>query len=90
MVIKYSKDSLRFLSKLDSKSVDRIRTAIHGLTQTPPKGDIKAMQGYSDNRRRLRVGSWRVIYRYGVENDGENEIEILFILDIGNRGDIYK
>lgn len=90
MVIKYSKDSLKFLSKLDNKSVARIRSAIHDLTLTPPKGDIKVMQGYSDNRRRLRVGSWRVIYRYGVENDGENEIEILFILDIGNRGDIYK
>ena len=86
MVIKYSKDSLKFLSKLDSKAVARIRAAIHGLTLTPPKGDIKAMQGYSDNRKRLRVGSWRVIYRYGIEN----EIEILFILDIGNRGDIYK
>ena len=86
MVIKYSKDSLKFLSKLDSKAVARIREAIHGLTLTPPKGDIKAMQGYSDNRKRLRIGSWRVIYRYGIEN----EIEILFILDIGNRGDIYK
>ena len=86
MVIKYSKDSLKFLSKLDSKTVARIRAAIHGLTLTPPKGDIKVMQGYSDNRKRLRVGSWRVIYRYGLEN----EIEILFILDIGNRGDIYK
>lgn len=86
MVIKYSKDSLKFLSKLDNKSVDRIRTAIHGLTLAPPTGDIKTMQGYNDNRKRLRVGSWRVIYRYGVES----EIEILFILDIGNRGDIYK
>ncbi len=35
---------------------------------------------------RLRVGSWRVIYRYGIES----EIDILDILDIGNRGDIYK
>ena len=86
MVIKYSRDSLKFLSKLDSKAVARIRAAIHGLTLTPPKGDIKVMQGYSDNRNRLRVGSWRVIYRYGIGND----IEILFILDIGNRGDIYK
>lgn len=86
MVIKYSKDSLKFLSKLDKKSVTRIRTAIQDLTLTPPKGDIKAMQGYSDNRKRLRVGSWRIIYKYGVDN----EIEILFILDIGNRGDIYK
>lgn len=86
MVIRYSKDALKFLNKLDRKSVMRIRAAIQDLTLTPPKGDIKAMQGYSDDRRRLRVGSWRIIYRYDVEN----EIDILFIIDIGNRGDIYK
>ena len=33
MLIKYSKDSLKFLAKLDRKSVDRIRSAIAGLTQ---------------------------------------------------------
>lgn len=86
MVIKYSKDALKFLSKLDAKSVNRIRTAIQGLTLTPPIGDIKLMQGYADSRKRLRVGSWRIIYKYGAENN----VEILFILDIGNRGDIYK
>ena len=86
MVIRYSKDSLKFLSKLDPKSVKRIRDAIRGLTQTPPIGDIKPMQGYSDNRKRLRVGAWRIIYKYG----HENEIDILLIIDIGNRGDIYK
>lgn len=86
MIIEYSKDSLKFLSKLDAKSVERIRSAIHGLTLTPPQGDIKPMQGYSDNRKRLRVGMWRIIYKYGAKN----EIEILLIIDIGNRGDIYK
>ena len=86
MVIRYSRDSLKFLAKLDQKSVNRIRAAIQDLTLDPPKGDIKPMQGYSDNRKRLRVGSWRIIYRYGAEN----EIKILFIIDIGNRGDIYK
>lgn len=86
MVIKYSKDSLKFLSKLDSKSVNRIRSAIQGLTQTPPVGDIKPLQGYTDNRKRLRVGSWRIIYKY----DTECHIEVLLIIDIGNRGDIYK
>ena len=86
MVIKYSKDALKFLSKLDAKSVSRIRSAIQGLTMTPPVGDIKVMQGYTDSRNRLRVGSWRIIYKYGAENN----VEILFILDIGNRGDIYK
>lgn len=86
MVIRYSKSALKFLNKLDNKSVARIRAAIQDLTLIPPKGDIKVMQGYDDNRKRLRVGSWRIIYRYGVER----EIEILFIIDIGNRGDIYK
>ncbi len=86
MTIKYSRDSLKFLAKLDQKSVARIRTAIEGLTLSPPVGDIKTMQGYSDNRKRLRVGSWRIVYKY-VTN---TEVEILFIIDIGNRGDIYK
>lgn len=41
--IKYSKDSLKFLSKLDKKSVCRIREAVMVLTQEPPIGDIKVM-----------------------------------------------
>lgn len=85
MIIQYSKSSLKFLGKLDKKSVDRIREAINGLTRTPPEGDIKPMQGYTDGRKRLRVGSWRVIYRV----DTDNRVEILLIIDIGNRGDIY-
>lgn len=86
MVIKYSKKSLKFLSKLDNRSVARIRNAIAGLLSVPPEGDIKPMQGYSDGRKRLRVGDWRILYRY----DSGGEIEILFIIEIGNRGDIYK
>lgn len=86
MIIRYSKDALKFLAKLDKKSVTRIREAINGLTLEPPVGDIKLMQGYTDNRKRLRVGSWRIIYKYGAKA----QVEILFIIDIGNRGDIYK
>lgn len=84
--IRYSKDALKFLSKLDKKSVSRIRDAIIGLTYNPPVGDIKIMQGYSDGRKRLRVGSWRIIYRH----ENEEMVEIICVIDIGNRGDIYK
>lgn len=86
MKIVYSKSSLKFLAKLDSHSVERIRNAIKGLTENPPVGDIKSMNGYKDGTKRLRVGGWRVIYRI----DSDNTIEILFVIDIGNRGDIYK
>lgn len=85
-MIRYSRNSLKFLGRLDKKSVARIRTAIEGLVQKPPVGDIKELQGYCDGRKRLRVGPWRIIYRYG----NDLHIEVLFVLDIGNRGDIYK
>lgn len=86
MLVFYSKSALKFLSKMDKKTVDRIREAIQGLTVTPPIGDIKLMKGYSDERKRLRVGGYRVIFKYGLDNS----IEVLYIIDIGNRGDIYK
>ena len=84
--IKYSRDALKFLSKLDKKSVSRIRGAIEGLAHNPPVGDIKLLQGYTDGRKRLRIGSWRVIYK----NTNDGILDIIFVIDIGNRGDIYK
>ena len=43
--IKYSMDALKFLSKLDKKSVERIRESIMGLTYNPPLGDIQIKGG---------------------------------------------
>ena len=86
MQIKYSRDSIKFLDTQTKKTVARIREAISKLTLNPPQGDIAVMQGYSDNRKRLRIGAWRIIFKYTTEN----QIEILLIIDIGNRGDIYK
>ena len=86
MKIKYSKKSLKFLAKQDRATVTRITTAIEKLTYTPPEGDIKPLQGAERGKMRLRVGGYRVIYWYTEEKG----LEILFIDEIGNRGDIYK
>lgn len=86
MRVIYTKEALKFLSKLDEYSVARIRNAIEGLKKKPPEGDIKRMQGFKDNRMRLRVGKWRVIFRTEIDDF----VEVLYIIDIGNRGDIYK
>lgn len=84
--IRYAKSAVKVLESLDRPTKARIRDGIQGLTQKPPQGDIKPMQGYHDGRLRLRVGKYRIIYRYGAEN----QLEILYIMDIGSRGDIYK
>lgn len=71
---------------MDKPTKQRIKAGIEGLTETPPKGDIKTMQDYSDGRKRLRIGKYRIIYNYG--KDGE--IEVLYIMNVDTRGDIYK
>ena len=86
MEIRYDKVAAKYLRGLPQKLKDSIRDAIKGLTQKPPKGDIMPMQGYKDGRYRLRVGKYRVIYRY--TTDGE--VEILIVMEIGSRVDIYK
>ena len=75
--IVYSKKALKFLKKQDKPTQKRIVTAISKL---PLEGDIKKLQGVEGYR--LRVGNFRVLF----DVDGV----IIDIIDIGNRGQIYK
>lgn len=86
MQIEYTKTAVKALQRMEKAQRLRIRDAIEGLTSKPPKGDIKPMQGLPSGRYRLRVGGYRVIYTYRMDNT----VEILCVLDIGSRGDIYK
>lgn len=85
MEIRYSKQAQKDIRKLPNDVARLVKKAIEGLTENPPKGDIKTMQGYSDGRKRLRVGKYRVVYQY--LNDG---IIYIWIIEVGSRGDIYK
>lgn len=86
MKIKYEKAAVKYLKGLQPSQRNLILSAIEKLTHHPAEGDIKPMSGYKDGRYRLRVGKYRVIYKYLSEYD----LEILCIMDIGSRGDIYK
>lgn len=76
MEINYSKQAIKFLKKQDTITRKRIVSAINLL----PAGDVKALQGNSGYR--LRVGDFRVIF--------DVDKNILYIVKIGNRGQIYK
>lgn len=86
MNIEYSKKAVKYINTLDRPTKQRIKAGIEGLAQIPPKGDIKLLQGYSDNRKRLRIGKYRIIYNY-LQN---GNVEVLYIINIDTRGDIYK
>ena len=86
MTIEYSKTAAKALQRMEKKLRNRIHEAIKGLTQQPPVGDIKPMEGKPAGRYRLRVGGYRVIYRY----DEKGAMIILYVIDVGPRGDISK
>lgn len=72
------KRAKKFIDKLSQNERKRIVTAIEKL----PDGDIKKLKGH-DDLMRLRVGSYRIIYSV------DNGRLIIYIIDAGNRGEIY-
>lgn len=76
MQISYSKQAIKFLSKQEDFVRERIKSAIERL----PAGDVKKLTGQPYYR--LRVGTFRVLFT----RDGQ----ILFIVKIDNRGQVYK
>ena len=78
----FSKQAAKALSRMAAPTKQRIRKGISDI----PDGDIKSLQGYSDGRKRLRIGQYRIIFKDIVDNDAP----ALYIMDIGSRGDIYK
>lgn len=78
--IKYNKAALKFLDKQDKKQRLRIYKAIY---QLPNNGDIKRLKGYN-NKYRLRVGDFRIIY-----DKFDNEL-IISVINIDNRGQAYN
>ena len=87
MRIVYERKALKVLARMEKTLAVNIREAIQGLTETPPKGDVKPLFGYRDGRKRLRCGKYRIIFRYDEKGQG---VTILLIMNIGSRGDIYK
>ena len=77
--IRFEKAAQKFLDKQDKSQRIRLYKAIYKL---PCGTDIKKLSGY--NLYRLRVGDYRILYMI------DNEIRLINIENIDNRGDAYK
>lgn len=74
------KKAKKFIDKLPRNEKIRVVKAI----ETLPNGeDIKKLKGHSDLLR-LRVGDYRIIYTV------DNGELIVYVIDAGNRGEIYN
>ncbi|MDE7248206.1 MAG: type II toxin-antitoxin system RelE/ParE family toxin [Lachnospiraceae bacterium] len=77
--IRFEKAAEKFLRKQTPKMQKNLLTAIYKL---PDGTDIKRLKGY--DLYRMRVGNIRIIYSI------QEEIKIVTIENIDNRGDVYK
>jgi mRNA-degrading endonuclease RelE of RelBE toxin-antitoxin system len=77
MDIKYSKQSIKYLSKMEFQKKSSVVDKIKQL----PLGDVKKMQN-DRYAYRLRVGNIRVLF--------DKFVDYIFIGKIKTRGDIYK
>lgn len=72
----------KFIVKLPKPEKERVLKAIY---QLPESNDIKELKGKKNKGLyRLRVGDYRIIYSV------DNGKLIVYIVDAGNRGDIYR
>ncbi len=67
-MLKVKKAAVKAINSMDPSTKRRIKEGIESLTKKPPEGDIKHIQGYTDGRMRLRIGKYRIIFKY--DNDG--------------------
>ena len=74
------KPAKKFIDRLPLDEKKRIVAAIEKL---PDGQDIKRLKGHADLMR-LRVGDYRIIYSV------DNDVLTVYVLDAGNRGEIYR
>lgn len=81
--VEFKKSAEKFLKSRSRKEQVRILAKIYKL----PSGEhIKKLEGY-ENRYRLRIGDIRIIYEI---HHNSATVTVILVVEIGNRGDVYK
>ena len=82
MKIEFGTKSLKFLSKLEKVSKERIFKRIKELCEDPFPSDVKKLKGEKDVYR-IRIGDFRVLYRIISEDD------VILIFWVDKRSRVY-
>ena len=81
--VQYKKSSEKDIERLPADFVQRIRDAILGLSQNPRPTGCKKLKGF-ENKYRIRVGDYRVIYEI------HEKTVVVLIVQISHRKDAYR
>lgn len=81
-LIHFSDEARGDIRSIDRETALRVMKAIYRFVKTH-SGDVSQLRGLEPPRWRLRVGDWRVIFRYL----GNDAIEVL---SVSHRSDAYR
>jgi mRNA interferase RelE/StbE len=77
-------EARRQLLSLRDPIQNRLRKAIHSLSEDPTPADSIPMRGKGIGLHRLRVGNYRVVYRL------QSDRVCVLIIRIGERSEVYR
>jgi mRNA interferase RelE/StbE len=80
MTVLLAKQASNYLFRLSEPAYSRILNALEDLTDDPPGGDIRKLQGQDGYR--ARVGDYRILFDV-MENN-------VIVYKIAPRGQVYK
>ncbi|OGG13959.1 hypothetical protein A3D77_03595 [Candidatus Gottesmanbacteria bacterium RIFCSPHIGHO2_02_FULL_39_11] len=83
MILRITKKASKKISKLETSISKQISIEILKLSQNPYSSQSKKLQS-TENKYRIRIGSFRVIYKIDTQN------KIISILRVADRKDIYR
>lgn len=84
--IAWSRQARSDLRKLSRRDSDRVERAVERLAVSG-QGDVERVRGFASPQYRLRVGDWRVRYRYEETDTEEEGISVTRVL---HRREAYR
>ena len=81
-VIRVGRRAKKELERIPKPDLRRVVEAIHRLGENPDAGSV--LKGNHQGLRRIRVGSWRVLYEV------DDDASIVSILRAAHRRDAYR
>jgi mRNA interferase RelE/StbE len=80
----FTKEAQKTLLRLPKNTSTLIRQKLEQLASDPYAPNLNALKLQNRSGYRLRVGDWRVIYEIN------NDVLVIFVLKIAQRGEIYR
>jgi mRNA interferase RelE/StbE len=74
------------LLKLNEPDFSRVVQGVKKLSEEPIVGDVTKLSGH-ENTYRLRVGQYRLLFHYNINENGD---EYILVSKIDSRGQVYK